>query len=281
MKLKQFQVDAFTDHVFGGNPAAVVPLPSWPDDVLLQAIAQENNLSETAFFVPLGDGSADGPLGGGSVSGSGDGFHLRWFTPVAEVDLCGHATLATAYVIFEKLGHLGDVVAFDTLSGRLLVAKKGTMLEMDFPARPPKPCSESAILSEALGRDPIETLASRDYMAVFDSEASVRSIEPDHALLLQLDRDGGVIVTAPGDDVDFVSRFFAPKFGIPEDPVTGSAHCTLAPYWAERLGKNPLAAKQVSKRGGSLTCEVRDGRVLIAGRAVMFMEAELTVGDVG
>jgi PhzF family phenazine biosynthesis protein len=259
LKLKQYQVDAFTDKVFGGNPAAVVPLSSWPDDSLLQAIAEENNLSETAFFVP-----------------SKKGFHLRWFTPVKEVDLCGHATLATAHVIFEILGHPRQVITFETRSGELLVERKGKLLEMDFPACPPRSCEISETLAQGLGQRPIEVLAADDYLAVFDSEATVRAIAPNQALLAQLDLRG-VAITAPGVDVDFVSRFFAPKFGIPEDPVTGSAHCELAPYWANRLGKNILTAKQVSRRGGHLTCELRAGRVILSGAAVTFMEAEIAL----
>jgi PhzF family phenazine biosynthesis protein len=260
MKIKQYQVDAFAARVFEGNPAAVCPLDSWLDDALLQAIAQENNLSETAFFVP-----------------GAKGFELRWFTPVDEVDLCGHATLATAHVIFEILGYGGPVVAFETRSGELFVRKKGNLLQMDFPAQPPAPCRVPENLVGGLGGlRPIEVLAASDYMAVFDSEATIHAIRPDHTLLGTLDLRG-LIVTAPGDEVDFVSRFFAPQLGIPEDPVTGSAHCVLAPYWADRLGKENLTARQVSKRGGSLTCEVEGDRVLISGGAVMFMEAEISL----
>lgn len=256
LKLKQYQVDAFTDKVFGGNPAAVVPLLSWLDDWLLQAIAEENNLSETAFFVS-----------------SEKGFQLRWFTPVKEVDLCGHATLATAHVIFEILGYSKQVITFETRSGELFVEKKGECLEMNFPACPPTPCELSETLAQGLGQRPIEVLAADDYLAVFDSEATIRAITPNQFLLGQLDLRG-VIITAPGVNVDFISRFFAPKFGIPEDPVTGSAHCELTPFWANKLGKNILTAKQVSERGGNITCEVKAGRVLLSGRAITFMEAE-------
>jgi PhzF family phenazine biosynthesis protein len=257
MKIKQYQVDAFATRAFSGNPAAVCPLKSWLDDGLLQAIAEENNLSETAFFVP-----------------SETGFKLRWFTPIKEVDLCGHATLATAHVIFEILGYSKQIITFETRSGELFVEKRGKLLEMDFPARPPTPCETSETLVQGLGRHPIEVLAADDYLAVFDSEATVRAIAPDQALLGQLDLRG-VIVTAPGTDVDFVSRFFAPKFGIPEDPVTGSAHCELAPYWANKLGKNTLSAKQVSRRGGNLTCKMKADRVVLSGGAITFMEAEI------
>lgn len=257
MKIKQYQVDAFSTVAFKGNPAAVCPLKNWLDDDLLQAIAEENNLSETAFFIP-----------------SARGFNLRWFTPVKEVDLCGHATLATAHVIFEVLGYTEPVIIFETRSGELFVKKKGSVLQMNFPARPPTACDISETLAQGLGVRPIEVLAADDYLAVFDSEATIRAIAPNHALLGQLDLRG-VIVTAPGTDVDFVSRFFAPKLGIPEDPVTGSAHCELAPYWANKFGKNTLYARQVSKRGGNLACEVIGNRVVLSGGAVTVIEAEI------
>ncbi|HXH71780.1 MAG TPA: PhzF family phenazine biosynthesis protein [Mariprofundaceae bacterium] len=259
MKLKQYQVDAFATRPFEGNPAAVVPLSSWLDDALLQAIAEENNLSETAFFVP-----------------TLEDFALRWFTPVTEVDLCGHATLAAAHVIFEHLGYTKHAISFATRSGKLIVRRAGKQLQMDFPARIPRFCACPEALLKGLGQQPVELLAADDYLAVFDDEEMVRAIEPDHALLRQLDLRG-VIVTAPGHDVDFVSRFFAPKFGIPEDPVTGSAHCQLTPYWAERLGKKILNARQISRRGGDLVCEMQDERVLLAGHAVTFMSGEISV----
>lgn len=258
MKIKQYQVDAFATRVFEGNPAAVCPLASWLSDELLQAIAQENNLSETAFFVP-----------------SKKGFELRWFTPVQEVDLCGHATLASAHILFEALGYPRQAITFETRRGELIVEKKGERLEMNFPACPPTPCELSETLAKGLGQRPIEVLIADDYLAVFDSETAIRAITPNLALLGELDLRG-VIITAPGTDVDFVSRFFAPKYGIPEDPVTGSAHCALAPFWAEKLGKNILTARQVSKRGGNITCEMKADRVLLSGCAVTFMEAEIT-----
>ncbi len=261
MKLKQYQIDAFARQVFKGNPAAVVPLDAWLSDELLQAIAEENNLSETAFFVP-----------------TENGFHLRWFTPVAEVDLCGHATLASAHVLFEILGHTQPTIEFETRSGTLVVERKNGLLAMRFPCTPPKPCIPPATLIEGLGQRPIEVLAADDYIAVFDSEAVVRSIAPNLEKLKALDLRG-VCVTAPGVGVDFVSRFFAPKFGIPEDPVTGSTHCELAPYWASRLGKNMLTAQQVSKRGGDVLCEVLGNRVVLYGSAVTFMVAEIYIGD--
>lgn len=259
MKIRQYQVDAFASRVFEGNPAAVCPLDRWLDDNVLQAIAEENNLSETAFFVP-----------------SERGFGLRWFTPVREVDLCGHATLATAHVIFEELGYTGQSIIFETRSGDLLVKREGANLQMDFPACPPAPCKTADLLIKGLGKRPLEVFAADDYLAVFESEEVIRSIRPDYALLAQLDLRG-VIVSAPGKTVDFVSRFFAPKYGIPEDPVTGSAHCTLAPYWAGKLGKTRLTARQVSRRGGSLTCEQRGGRLILGGSAVMFMRAEMLI----
>jgi predicted PhzF superfamily epimerase YddE/YHI9 len=257
MKIKQYQVDAFATRAFEGNPAAVCPLQGWLDDDLMQAIAEENNLSETAFFVP-----------------SDKGFALRWFTPVKEVDLCGHATLATAHVIFEQLGYAGEVITFETRSGELFVKRQGQQLEMDFPACPPTPCALPDLLAEGLGQRPIEVWAADDYLAVFDSEATVRAITPNQALLGQLDLRA-VVITAPGNEVDFVSRLFAPKLGIPEDPVTGSVHCALAPYWANKLGKTILSARQVSKRGGSLTCVVKADRVMLSGSAVTVMEAAL------
>jgi predicted PhzF superfamily epimerase YddE/YHI9 len=261
MKIRQFQVDAFTTRVFEGNPAAVCPLDAWLDDATLQAIANENNLSETAFFVP-----------------SGRNFHLRWFTPVAEVDLCGHATLAAAHVLFEILGHADRLVRFQTRSGELVVESSDGLLAMNFPARPPVSCAVPDALVEGLGRPPMEILAADDYVAVFESEQIVRSLCPDLSKLGELDRRG-VVVTAPGEAVDFVSRFFAPKLGVPEDPVTGSAHCELAPYWANRLGKNALEARQVSRRGGNLQCRLQSNRVILAGRAVTFMVAEINLGD--
>lgn len=263
MRLRQYQVDAFAERVFEGNPAAVCPLDAWVRDEVLQAIAVENNLSETAFFVP-----------------TGKGFHLRWFTPVAEVDLCGHATLASAHVLFEILGYPERTIEFETRSGMLIVERKDGLLAMDFPAIPPKSCAPPPALIDGLGRDPVEVLSADDYIAVFDSEAVVRSLAPDFAKLGALELRG-VCVTAPGSDVDFVSRFFAPKFGVPEDPVTGSAHCELVPYWASRLGRANLKARQVSRRGGYVQSELRGDRVILLGSAVTFMEAEIEIGPNG
>lgn len=257
MRLKQYQVDAFAERAFEGNPAAVCPLENWLSNEVLQAIAEENNLSETVFFVP-----------------SNKGYSLRWFTPVKEVDLCGHATLAAAHVLFEHMNVTQPMITFETRSGALFVKRNGKQLEMDFPASTLTPCVAPDALIEALGQRPAEVLVAEDFVAVFDSEAAVRALSPNMSVLAQLDLRG-VIVTAPGDTVDFVSRMFAPKFGIPEDPVTGSAHCELAPYWSGRLGKTHLNARQVSRRGGSLTCELRSGRVILSGRAVTFMVADI------
>jgi predicted PhzF superfamily epimerase YddE/YHI9 len=259
VRLNLFQVDAFTSHVFGGNPAAVVPLDTWLPDATLQAIAQENNLSETAFFVK-----------------EGAGWRLRWFTPAQEVDLCGHATLAAAHVLFHHLARGLGRVEFSSRSGPLGVTREGAWLVMDFPSRPPRAFTPPLELAQALGASPREVLASRDWVAVFDSEAQVRALRPDLALLAGLDTFA-VTVTAPGEDVDFVSRFFAPRVGVPEDPVTGSAHCSLVPYWAKRLGKTRLMARQVSARGGELRCEERGERVHLAGRAVLYLEGVITV----
>ena len=261
MRLKQYQVDAFTDKAFAGNPAAVVPLSSWPDDSFLQAIAEENNLSETAFFVS-----------------SKKGFKLRWFTPAKEVDLCGHATLATAHVIFEILGYSKQVITFETRSGELFVEREGKSLKMNFPACPPTLIECSETLAKGLGQHPIEVLVADDYLAVFDSEATVRALTPNQSLLGQLNLRG-VIVTAPGTDVDFVSRFFIPGAALPEDPVTGSTHCMLAPYWAEKLGKTKFKARQLSKRGGELSVELSGERVLIGGTACLFSRGTVYLPD--
>ena len=264
MTLKQYQIDAFADKVFGGNPAAVVPLREWLDDALLQAIADENNLSETAFFVP-----------------SGDRFGLRWFTPRSEVDLCGHATLAAAYALFEILGYVGDALVFETRSGLLTVRRRDGLLEMDFPVERLVACPEEVeTLERGLGTQVCEAWAGQDYLVEVASAEVVRELAPDMRRLGQLARRG-VIVTARGrgDGVDFVSRFFAPKYGIDEDPVTGSAHCALAPYWAGKLGRTRLVGRQVSRRGGTVLCELRDERVLLAGRAALFSTGEIYLGD--
>ena len=260
MRLRIFQIDAFTDEVFGGNPAAVCPLESWLDDATLQAIANENNLSETAFFVP-----------------EKGAYALRWFTPLAEVDLCGHATLASAHVVFHHLQRDADSVAFETRSGRLDVTRSDDSLTMDFPALAAHPVESPADLIEGLGAAPEAVFADMDYLALFETEADVRAIQPDMTALARLDQLRGVIVTAPGESADFVSRFFCPRLGVPEDPVTGSAHCMLAPYWAERLGKTALRALQVSARGGAVQCTAAGDRVQLAGRAVQYLAGTIAV----
>ncbi len=257
MKLRQFQVDAFASRRFEGNPAAVCPLKEWLSDDLMQSIAAENNLSETAFFVP-----------------AQSGFHLRWFTPLAEVDFCGHATLASGHVLFDALDYEKQSVVFETRSGEMTVERSGKLYVMNFPAQPPKPCSPPKALIEALGAKPTEVLAADDYLAVFESQAVVQSLAPDFARLGDLDLRG-VIATAPGDDHDFVSRFFGPKLGIDEDPVTGSAHCELTPYWSQRLSKKQLRARQISRRGGDVLCEIAGDRVRLKGSAVTFMVGEI------
>jgi PhzF family phenazine biosynthesis protein len=260
MKIPMFQVDAFTGEVFGGNPAAVCVLGDWLEDSRMQAIAAENNLSETAFLVRR-EGS----------------YALRWFTPRAEIDLAGHPTLASAFVVFEMLEPGVTEVRFETLrSGVLTVRKEGSALAMDFPSRPAEPCTAPEALVQGLGVSPAKTLKARDHLVVLESETAVHAVRPRFDLLETLD-SLGVIVTAPGDNCDFVSRFFAPKHGIPEDPVTGSAHCTLIPYWADRLGKKSLHAFQVSARGGELFCEDRGERVCIAGRAVLYLEGQIWI----
>jgi PhzF family phenazine biosynthesis protein len=259
MRLPIFQLDAFTSRLFAGNPAAVVILEEWLPDDVLQAIARENNLSETAFVIPRNEY-----------------FDLRWLTPEVEVDLCGHATLASAQVIFQHGYTSRERIVFQSRSGMLKVERKGGLLTMDFPARPPRPIDSDAAVTGALGAEPGELHASRDLLAVFDSQAQVEALEPDFAALARLDAFA-VIVTAPGDSCDFVSRFFAPRAGIPEDPVTGSAHCTLVPYWSARLGKPVLHARQVSSRGGELYCEHRGDRVMIAGQVVEYLSGEIDV----
>ncbi len=254
-----YQVDAFTSEVFGGNPAAICPLENWLEDEVLQAIAVENNLSETAFFVR-----------------EGEDFHLRWFTPGAEVDLCGHATLATSYVIANYLEPGRESIGFRSRSGRLEVTRDGELYTLDFPVLESEPCDCPLLLQEALNAEVQETLDGMDLMAVVGNEAAVRGLKPDMGKIAELETRG-VIVTAPGEDCDFVSRFFAPKHGIPEDPVTGSAHCLLAPYWAKQLGKSRMTARQLSARGGELVVEIKGDRVLISGRAAPYMTGTIRI----
>jgi PhzF family phenazine biosynthesis protein len=261
MRTPLFQIDAFTTRRFTGNPAAVMPMDSFPSDALLQAIASENNLVETAFLVP-----------------EGSDYRLRWFTPTTEVPLCGHATLASAAVVMERLEPGGTSVVFHSASGPLTVNRLGTKYFMNFPVRRSEPVSAPAGLADALGIAPIEVFANTfNYMALLASAQIVRALAPDIAALARLDRDG-IIVTAPGDgDYDFVSRYFAPAKGIPEDPVTGGAHCMLAPYWAKRLGKTLFRAYQASPRGGEIICRLAGERVELEGSCVFYLEGEVDI----
>lgn len=260
MRIRQFVLDAFTDHVFGGNPAAVCLLESWLPAETMQAIAAENNLSETAFCVP-----------------DAAGYGIRWFTPRLEIALAGHPTLATAWVILNEVHPDAREVVFTSRKGDVLsVVRDGLKLIMDFPAVPATPNDDMTEIANALGAMPEAFLRARDDMAVFGSEAEIRALEPDMARVAAIDTFG-VIATAPGDDCDFVSRFFAPRAGIPEDPVTGSAHCTLTPYWSERLGKKRMQARQISERGGQLDCEHVGDRVRLGGSVVPFMEGHITI----
>jgi len=260
MRIPIYQVDAFTRKAFGGNPAAVCPLPRWLPDAKLQAIAAENNLSETAFFVK-----------------NGKNFELRWFTPVLEIDLCGHATLASAHVLFTHLGYKRDEIIFQSRkSGELRTSKKRGRLYLDFPAHEPAPVETPPDLIQGLGRAPLETYKARDYLALLAKEADVAAIVPDLVALSKLDAVG-IIVTAPGDSCDFVSRFFAPRVGVPEDPVTGSAHTLLIPFWGKRLNKTSMRALQISARRGELHCEWRGERVLIGGHAVTYLKGSIEI----
>jgi PhzF family phenazine biosynthesis protein len=258
LRIPMYQVDAFAGQVFTGNPAAICPLETWLPDAQMQSIAAENNLAETAFFVR-----------------NGAGYKLRWFTPMVEIDLCGHATLATAFIILNDLTPAERSVSFETKSGTLTVTRDGDLYSLDFPSRPPEPCPDACPeLVPALGGTPEAVLAARDYFVVYRSEDELRALRPNMHGLMTIDRFA-VIATAPGREVDFVSRFFAPAKGVPEDPVTGSAHCTLIPYWSKRLGKKKLHAHQVSPRGGELWCEDRGERVTMSGKAVRFFEGTI------
>jgi PhzF family phenazine biosynthesis protein len=251
-----YQVDAFTTKLFGGNPAAVCPLETWLPDEVMQKLAAENNLSETAFFVK-----------------EGEVFHLRWFTPEYEIDLCGHATLASAFILFNYLNFEKGVIKFQTKSGLLEVRKKGELIELNFPARMPEACEAPEALLKGFNFPPAKVLKSRDYFLVYDDETIIKQIVPDFNYLNQLDTIG-VIVTAASKEVDFVSRFFVPNSVIGEDPVTGSAHCNLIPYWSNQLHKTILTAKQLSPREGELFCEDRGQRVTMAGSAVLYLKGE-------
>ena len=264
MTLPLYWIDAFTDRVFSGNPAAVVPLTDWLPTEKMQQIAFENGLAETAFFVQTG----------------ADRFHLRWFTPAIEVELCGHATLATAFTLFTELDQCGNSVTFESLSGPLkATCLSDGLIELNFPARHAAPVAPEKTPASllALGSNPRElhqVKGCAHFLAVYDEAERVRSLAPDFNALARLG-DVRVIATAPGLDCDFVSRFFAPGAGIPEDPVTGSAHCTLVPYWAARLGKTRLQARQISARGGELYCELKDERVHMAGRCVCYLRGNI------
>ena len=258
MTIPYYEVLAFSDRLFAGNPAGICILEEWLPDPLLQKIAAENNLAETAFFIERGNV-----------------YDIRWLSPLAEIDLCGHATIGSAHVLFQHLGRSGNSLTFRSRSsGELRVDRADGRLVLDFPSRPAHPCAAPPLLAESLGAEPKEVFQGRDYMAVFEREEEVAELSPDLAELSKLDGQG-VVVTAPGNDCDFVSRYFAPKVGVPEDPVTGSTHCVLVPYWSKRLGKKDLHARQLSSRGGELFCEDRGTRVGIGGMAITYAEGTL------
>ncbi|GHB59670.1 PhzF family phenazine biosynthesis protein [Persicitalea jodogahamensis] len=261
MKLRLYQLDAFTDKLFAGNPAAVVPLEEWISDELMQQIACENNLAETAFYVP-----------------TEHGFHIRWFTPTVEVDLCGHATLATAYVIFSIENYGQSEISFESRSGTLKVTRQDEWLTLDFPVDTYQVAVAPPALSESMKSvESFEVYKGKsDYMVVLETEEQVKELKPD-IFILSTVPTRGIIVTAPGDEVDFVSRFFAPQSGIDEDPVTGSAHTTLIPFWAEKLDKKVMTAKQLSARGGYLRCELADDRTLISGQVKLYLTGEISL----
>lgn len=259
MELTLYQIDAFASVPFEGNPAAVCPLDEWLTDEIMQSIAEENNLSETAFFIP-----------------KGNGFHIRWFTPTSEVDLCGHATLATAYVLYDILDCKNDKLVFDSRSGMLTVTKDNEWFVMNFPAQPPVLCDTPKEIIKAFEITPVECLMSEDYIIVFEHEIDIESVKPDFEQLKKLDLRG-VIITSKSSRYDFVARFFAPKYGVYEDPVTGSAYTQLAPYWASKIGEKRFSVKQVSSRGGELNCEIVDDRVLISGKAIKYLEGKIKI----
>ena len=264
MKLRAFLVDAFAGRPFGGNPAGVVPLEQWLPDATLQAIANENNQAETAFFIPAADPTAD--------------FLLRWFTPTVEMDLCGHATLASAHVLYRHLGWSEPRVRFRSKSGALTVAEYEGRLELDFPSRQGESRPVPQELCEALGAAPAELRAARDWMAVFPKQRDIENLAPNMAKIRAL-KTFAVIATAPGEDCDFVSRFFAPGAGVDEDPATGSSHCTLVPYWAARLGRESLHARQLSRRGGEFFCRLAGERVMIGGGTITFLEGQISLSS--
>ncbi len=259
MKLPLYQIDAFTNKIFGGNPACVVPLEKWLKDDVLLKIAQENAVAETAFFVKMGNN-----------------FHLRWFTPDIEMDLCGHATLATAHCIISELKLRNEKVIFETLSGKLSVEYKNSQYILELPSRDPELAELPEIIKKSLNIQPIEILKSRDYVLVYKSQKDIENIKIDRQIFDEINiNPGGVIVTSIGENCDFVSRFFTPQATILEDPVTGSAHCSLTPYWAKKLKKNTLVAQQLSKRKGELLCELKEDRIEISGKAITYLKGDI------
>ncbi|WP_439185476.1 PhzF family phenazine biosynthesis protein [Carboxylicivirga taeanensis] len=261
MRLTIYQIDAFTDKIFGGNPACVVPLEDWLPDELLLTIAKENAVAETAFFVQ-----------------NEEGIHLRWFTPDLEMDLCGHATLAAAYVLKVHLNHVCNKLVFETLSGQLQVRCEKDMFTLDLPARPPQPDELPKLIKEAISIQPDAVLKARDYVLVYPSESTVMNLQIDRNAFDKINLGtGGVIVTSKGSSCDFVSRFFTPQATILEDPVTGSAHCTLTPYWSRQLNKTKMTARQLSERGGVLHCENKDSRVLVSGKARTYLVGHIWI----
>jgi len=262
MTLDIFQIDAFTDKLFGGNPAAVCPLKEWLPDATLLNIAKENNLAETAYFIHK----------------QNNVFHLRWFTPEIEIDLCGHATLASAFVILNCLDYDFESVLFQTMSGELTISRKGHFLEMDFPSRPPNPSELPQTIKNSLSNQPNEVYKARDYVLVYNSENDIKNLKVSASILEQINLSpGGIIVTSKGNECDFVSRFFTPGAAVFEDPVTGSAHCTLIPFWAKRLNKNDLHAFQISDRKGELFCKLVGERVFIKGTAVKYLQGTIEI----
>ena len=259
MKLPLYQIDAFTNKIFGGNPACVVPLEKWLKDDVLLKIAQENAVAETAFFVKMGNN-----------------FHLRWFTPDIEMDLCGHATLATAHCIISELKLRNEKVIFETLSGKLSVEYKNSQYILELPSRDPELAELPEIIKKSLNIQPIEILKSRDYVLVYKSQKDIENIKIDRQIFDEINiNPGGVIVTSIGENCDFISRFFTPQATILEDPVTGSAHCSLTPYWAKKLKKNTLVAQQLSKRKGELLCELKEDRLEISGKAITYLKGDI------
>ena len=259
MKLPLYQIDAFSDKIFGGNPACVVPLENWLKDEVLLKIAQENAVAETAFFMKMGNN-----------------FHLRWFTPDIEMDLCGHATLATAHCIISELKLRNEKVIFETLSGKLSVEYKNSQYILELPSRDPELAELPEIIKKSLNIQPIEILKSRDYVLVYKSQKDIENIKINRQIFDEINiNPGGVIVTSIGENCDFVSRFFTPQATILEDPVTGSAHCSLTPYWAKKLKKNTLVAQQLSKRKGELLCELKEDRVEISGKAITYLKGDI------